>query len=91
MRQLRHPDLGVTHRSGGVAIDGAKVALTIHQRVAQRERLRHTDDGVVNRRVPVRVVFTNNVTYHTRRLFIGLVPVVIQLVHGEQDTTVDWF
>jgi len=32
----------------------------------------------------VRVVFTDNVTDHTRRLLVRLVPVVVQFVHGEQ-------
>ena len=53
--------------------------------------MRHTNDGVVNRRITVRVVLTNHVTNDTSGLFIRLIPVVVQFVHGEQDTTVDGF
>jgi len=36
----------------------------------------------------VRVVFTNDVTDDTSRFFVGLVPVVVELVHGIQHTPV---
>ena len=39
----------------------------------------------------MRVVLTNHVTNDASGLFVGLIPVVIQLVHGEQDTTVNRF
>ena len=51
--------------------------------------MRHTNDGVVNRRITVRVVLTNHVTNDASGLFIRLVPIVIQFVHSEQDTTVN--
>lgn len=42
-----------------------KLPLAVHQHVTQRERLRHTHDGVVYRDVAVRVVFTDYVTNDT--------------------------
>jgi hypothetical protein len=36
----------------------------------------------------VRVVFTNDVTDDTSRFFVGLVPVVVELVHGKQHAPV---
>ena len=51
--------------------------------------LRHADDGVVHRRVAVRVVLTDHVTDDTRRLLVRTVPVVVQFVHGEQHAPMD--
>ena len=56
--------------------------------MAQREILRHPHDGVIHRLVTVRVVFTNHVTDDTGRLFVRPVPVVVELVHGEQHAPV---
>ena len=42
-------------RGGRVAVDVAEVALAVDERVAQRERLRHADERVVDRLVAVRV------------------------------------
>ncbi|KFB72081.1 MAG: hypothetical protein AW09_002740 [Candidatus Accumulibacter phosphatis] len=52
----RHAHFGVTHRSRIVAVDRTEVALSINQHVAQREILRHAHDGVVDRRVAMRMV-----------------------------------
>ncbi len=84
MRDLGHAHFGVTHRRRVVAVDRAEVALAVDQRVAQREVLRHPHHGVVHRGVAVRVVFTDDVADHARRLLVSLVPVVAQLVHREQ-------
>ena len=83
----RHADFGVTHRGGIVAIDRTEVALAIDQHVAQREVLRHPDDGVIDRGIAVRVVFTDDVTDDTRRFLVRAVPVVGKLVHREQHPT----
>ena len=86
---FRHADFGVTHRRRVVAVDRAEVALAINKHVAQRKMLRHAHDGVINRRVAVRVVFTDHVADDTRRFFVGAVPVVVQFVHCEQHTAMD--
>ena len=86
---LLHADLGVTHGSRVVTVDGTEVTLAINQRIPQGERLGHTYDGVVYRRVTVGVVFTDNITHHTGGLLIGLVPVVVQFGHGEQNAAVN--
>ncbi|CSA48419.1 Uncharacterised protein [Vibrio cholerae] len=39
----------------------------------------------------MRVIFTDYVTYHTGRFFIGFVPVVAQHIHREQYASVYWF
>jgi hypothetical protein len=85
---LAHADFGVAHRRGGVAVDGAEVALAVDQHVAHGERLRHAHDRVVDRRIAVRVVLTDHVTDDAGGLLVRLVPVVVQLVHGEQHAPV---
>ena len=83
--QLGHADFGVTHGGRVVAVHGTEVALAVHQGIAQGEVLGHADDGVVHRRVTVGVVFTDDVTHHAGGFLVSLVPVIAQLVHGEQD------
>ena len=88
VRDLAHADLGVAHGRRRVAVDRAEVALPVDQHVAHGERLRHAHDRVVDRRVAVRVVLTDHVTHDARGLLVGLVPVVAQLAHREQDAPV---
>src|SRR5690606_6972260 len=65
---LGHAHFGITHGGRVVAIHRTEVALPVHQHVTQRKRLRHAHDGVVNSAVTVRMIFTDDVTDHTRRL-----------------------
>ncbi len=88
MGQAGEPDLGVTHGRGGVAVDGAEVALAVHQRIAHGEVLGHAHRRVVNRGVPVGVVFTDDVPHDAGALAVRPVPVVAPLGHGEQDAAV---
>src|SRR5690606_138111 len=71
---------------GIVAVDGAEVALSVHQRVAHGEILRQAHDGVVNGGITVRVVFTDDVADDTGRFLVGTIPIVVEFVHGKQDT-----
>ena len=84
VRKARHAHLGVSHGCSVIAIDRTEVTLAVDKHVAQRERLRHADDRVVDRRVAVRMVLTDHVTDHAGRLLVRFVPGVAQLVHGEQ-------
>ena len=63
-----HPALGVTRGGSCVVAGGAEVALTSHERVAQRPRLHQAHDGVVNRRVTVRVIVAHHVAHHAGAL-----------------------
>ena len=80
--ELAQADLGVTHGRRRVAVHRTEVALAVHQQVAQGEVLGHAHDGVVDGRVAVGVVLTDDVTDHTGRLLVGLVVVVAHVVHG---------
>ncbi len=83
-----HADLGVTHRRRVVAVHRTEVALPVHQGITQRKILRHAHDGVVYRRVAVRVILTDHIADDTRRFLVGLVPVVGQFMHREQHAPV---
>ena len=89
VRDARHPDLGVAHRSRVVAIDRPEVALAVDQRVAQRERLCHAHDGVVHRGITVRVVLADHVADDAGGLLVSPVPVVRQLVHRIEHPSMD--
>jgi hypothetical protein len=87
----RHANFGVTHGRRIVAVDRAEVALAVDQHVAQRKILRHAHDGVVDRGIAVRVVFTDDIADDARRLLVGPVPVVGKLVHGEKHAAMHRF
>ena len=80
--------LGVAHRRRRVAVDGAEVALAVDERVAQRERLRHPDERVVDRRVAVRVVVAHHVADDARGLARRPVRLQAGLVHRVEHAAV---
>ena len=80
--QLGHAHFGVAHRGRRIAVHGAEISLAVDQQVAHREFLRHAHDGVVHRRIAVRMVLADDVAHHARGFLVGLVPVVAQLAHG---------
>ena len=88
-RHLRHPDLGVPHRRGRVAVDRTEVSLPVDQGVPQREVLHHAHEGVVHRVVAVRMIFADHVADDAGGLLVRLAVLVPQLVHGEEDAALD--
>ena len=84
----REPHFRVAHRRRRIAVHRAEIALPVDQRHAHREGLRHAHHGVVDRRVPVRMVFAHHVADHAGGFAIGLVGRVARLLHGEQDAPV---
>ncbi len=59
--------------AGGSPSTDPKVALPIHQRVAQRKRLRHAHQRVVDGRVAVRMVDAHRLAHHLGALRVFLV------------------
>ena len=59
----------------------AEVALAVDQRVAQRPVLDQADQGVVDRRVAVRVVLTHDVADDAAALVVAAVGAVAAVVH----------
>jgi hypothetical protein len=88
MRNFGQPDFRITHCGRVVSIHGAEVALAVDQHVAHGKVLRQSHDGVVDRLVAVRMVFTDHVTHDTGRFLVRPVPVVIEFVHGVQHAPV---
>ena len=88
---LRHADLGVTHGSRRVAVDRAEVAVAVREHVAHGEILRHADDRIVDRRIAVRMIFTEDFTDDTGRFLVGLVRAHARLLHRVKDAAVYWF
>ena len=82
------PALRVPHRRRRVVVDRAEVALPVDERVPQRERLRHPHEGVVDRRVAVRVVVAHDVADDVRRLLVRPVRLHAGLVHAPQHAPV---
>ena len=80
--------LGVTHGSGGVAVDGAEVAVAVDERQAQAEGLGQAHHGVVHGVVAMGMVLADHVADGTGRLHVRLVRRVAGLVHGVQDAAV---
>jgi len=89
LRQPRHPDFGVAHGRGGVAVDGAEIPLAVHQRAAHGEVLLHADDGVIDGHVAVGMVLADHVADDAGALLVRLRVGVAQLVHGVEDAPVD--
>ena len=88
MRDLGQPDFGVAHRRGVVAVDRPEIALSVDQHVAHGKVLRHSDDGVVDRLVAMRVVLADHIADDAGRLLVSAVPVVAELVHRKQHAPV---
>ena len=86
--QLGHAGLGITVCCRRVAVHGTEVAVTVDQRIVQRERLRHTHHRVVNRCVAVRMIPAEHITDGRCRLAVGLVRGQAVLVHRVQDAAV---
>ena len=86
--QLGHAGLGITVCCRGVAVHGTEVAVTVDQRIVQRERLRHTHHRVIDRCVAVRMIPAEHITDGRCRLAVGLVRGQAVLVHRVQDTAV---
>jgi hypothetical protein len=83
-RERRQPALGVTLGRGRI-VGGTEVAVAVDERVAQRERLRHARQRVVDRLVAVGVVVAHHVTGDAGGLHVRAVRTSVELVHAPQD------
>ena len=87
-RHLAHARLGIAVGSGGMAVDGAEVAVTVNERIAERKILCHTHHRVIHRRIAVRMVSAEHRADRVRALAVGLVRRQAVFVHGVQDAAV---
>ena len=77
---------GITVCSCAVTVNRTKVSVSLNQRIAHREVLRHTNHCAVNSRVTVRVIATEYVTNGGCRLAEGLGMYQTILVHCIKNT-----
>ena len=86
LREFRQPRLGVPHgRERFRFVGRAPVPLPVHERVTERERLRHEDHGLVAGAVAVRMELADDVADRARR-FLELCPGrEPELRHGVDD------
>ena len=89
LRRLLHPRFGVAHRSWWIIVDGSEIPLTIDQRQAHREWLRHPHQGVINRAVPVWVEVPHHGPDNVRRLLVGLIRRVSVDLHCIENAAVN--
>ena len=87
--ELRQACLGVAHGGRRIAVHRPVVALAVHQRIAHVEVLRHPDEGVVNRRVAMRMEVPHDLTDDLGGFTIGPVVDQAHLVHAVEDPTMD--
>ena len=80
---------GVLVYVGGVVVNRAKVALTVHERHTEREGLRHANERVVNRALAVWVPLAQNLTDQARALLMRGVGTHGKVLHGVEDSTLD--
>ena len=81
----REAALGVAHRRGRIAVERSEVARSVDERVAQRERLRHAHERLVNGRVAVRMEAAHHVADDLRALAVLGVGGEPLLPHRVQD------
>ena len=86
--KLLHPGFRITHGGGTVTVNGAEVALPVHQRIADIEGLGQTDHGIIDGRIAVRVEFTQYIADQSCTLAVGLVRCHAELGHVKQDPAV---
>ena len=81
--------LGVTHGGRGVAVDVAEVAVAVDQRRAHGEPLGEADHRLVDGRVTVRVVLTDDFADRPGTLLVRAVGEDAALVHRVEDAAMD--
>ncbi len=84
----RETRLGVARRGGSV-VERAEVAVPVDERHAQRERLCEPHEGVVDRRVAVRVQLSHHFAHDTGALDVPAVGAQAHVGHRVQDAALD--
>ncbi len=81
----RQAGLRVAHRRRRVVVDGAEVALAVHQRVAHGELLGHAHHRLVHGVVAVGVVLAQHFAHDSGRLPVGGAGAYAHVMHGVED------
>jgi hypothetical protein len=81
----REPALRVAHGRRAVAVERPEITGAVHERIAQRERLRHADERLVQRHVAMRVVAAHHVADDRGALAVLRVGGQALLPHRKED------
>jgi len=87
---VSQPTLGIPHGCRRIAIYRPKISLPVHQRIAQRERLRHTYEGVVKSGIPMGMKPTHALADHLGAFHLLAIVQQAHVIHVVQETTVHW-
>ncbi len=90
-RKCLQPRFGVSHGCWWIVVHRTEIAMPINQGHRHRKVLGHAHQGVVHRRIPMRMVFTKHFADDTRTLAIGPVTGEPQLVHRVENAAMYWF
>jgi len=86
-----HANFGIPHGSRRVTVHRPEVALPVNERIAHGKRLCHPHQGIVDRGITMRMVFTDDITHNACRLLVRLVEVIAQFMHGKEDAAMNRF
>ena len=88
-RHLGQPRFGVAHGGWRIGVHRSEIALTVDQRHAHRPVLRHPRQGVVDRTVAMRVIFTHHLADKAGGLAIGAVVEKARFLGGKENAAMD--
>ena len=88
---LLQATFGITHSCCTIAIHRTVVTLSIYKHIAHCPGLSHTNQCSIYRRVTMRVILTQHLTYYSGRFLIRFVRGISQSHHTEQDSSVNRF
>ena len=86
LAHLLKPGFCITHGRRPVALDGAEITVTVHQRQAFFKLLAHNHQRLIDGAVPMRMVFTHGVSHDTGAFPVRPVAADPQLVHIVEGT-----
>jgi len=84
------PGFRVTHRRGRVAIDGAKVALSVDEGITHNPWLGQAYEGGIDHLLAVRVIVSAGVARDLGAFAEMATGTEIKLVHGVDDAPLGW-
>src|SRR5437016_997139 len=88
--EMRHARFGVTHRSWGIAFDGAEVTLAVDERFTHRPRLGHVDERGIDHRFAVRVIISAGVTANLRAFAVLSSRKKREVMHRIKNSSLRW-
>ena len=91
LTHLAESALRVTHGSRRVTVNRAEVTLSVDQRIAHIPVLSHANKGTIDRRVTMRVILTEHLTYYAGTLLIRFVTGIADTQHTVKNTTMNRF